>query len=553
MSQEYRRLGEGLSARRVPDSRSFATDPKRVKAWVSALPRANQAVAHHQLIKALQDMRELNLDVGQRLAALEVIRPAVLEAIELLDSQAQGGTLPLPPAKARAVAELRAFEEEMAFGYRLAVVELCGPAGAIPFLRGAAVAQALERALFHQSRLLMRAYFLYSAPADASWSTLHALYDFARSQKLEDKAVEESVEHQTLTASQLYGQAVLIALSNPYRFSQRDQAELWPVARDLATYLTLHAQQKGADHFAVPIDGDSGPGYIPEERARAEGRLLWLDLDGARQLLEGPLGASKLGPLSIRMRNGRSIESTVDLLRRLRQGWGTATARTTTRMEAGHSLESVIGLAGLHYCLAGGMDFDTFMLQTGMATQVGERDRAAWSQGSGESVRSNVVRVEVLDQSLGGYRVRWPKEENVRARVGEVLGLAVNGDGESRRWMIGAIRWLRYSKDGGVDAGVALLARRARAVGVRSIDGTGLQRPAIRAVEYEPVRGGQSTLTNLITPATFDTLSRRIEIIRSESPDEFDLVDKNSEKCSQLTVLDNAGDFLLLQATRESA
>jgi len=119
--------------------------------------------------------------------------------------------------------------------------------------------------------------------------------------------------------------------------------------------------------------------------------------------------------------------------------------------------------------------------------------------------------------------------------------------------MIGAIRWLRYSKDGGVDAGVALLARRARAVGVRSIDGTGLQRPAIRAVEYEPVRGGQSTLTNLITPATFDTLSRRIEIIRSESPDEFDLVDKNSEKCSQLTVLDNAGDFLLLQATRESA
>ena len=379
---------------------------------------------------------------------------------------------------------------------------------------------------------------------------MHALFDFARSQKLEDKAVEEAVEHQTVSAVQLYGQALLIALSNPYRFSQRDQAELWPVARDLATYLTLHAQQKGADHFAVPLDGDGGPGYIPEERARAEGRLLWLDLDRARQLLEGPLGGSKLGPLSIRMRNGRSIESSVELLRRLRQGWGTATARAATRIDAGHSLESVIGLAGLHYCLAGAMDFDTFMLQTGMATQAGERDRAAWSQGTGESVRSNVVRVEVLDQSLGGYRVRWPKEENVRARVGEVLGLAVDGDSESRRWMIGAIRWLRYSKDGGVDAGIALLARRARAVGIRSIDGTGLQRPAVRAVEYEPVRGAKSTLTNLITPSSFDTLSRRIEIIRSESPDEFDLVDKNSEQCSQLTVLDNAGDFLLLQATR---
>jgi hypothetical protein len=542
-----------VPARRAPDSRSFPTDPKRVKAWISALPRANQAVAHHQLIEALQGMRELRLEAGARLAALEVLRPAVLEAIQLLDSQAQGGTLPLPPAKAKAVAELRAFEEEMAYGYRLAVLEICAPAGAIPFLRGGAVAQALERAMLHQSRLLMRAYFLYSAPSEACWSTLHALFDFTRSHKLEDKAVEEPVEEQAVTTAQLYGQALLLALSNPYRFSQREQADLWPAARDLSTYVSLHAQQKGADHFAVPIDGDAGPGYIAEERAEARGRLLWLDLDAARQLLEAPLSGSQSGPVSIRMRSGRSIESTVELLRRLRQGWGTATARSTTRLNAGHSLESVIGLAGLHYCLAGSLDFDTFMRQTGMATQVGERDRASWSQGAGEAVRTSVVRVDVLDQSLGGYRVRWPKEENVRARVGEVIGLAVDGDGESRRWMVGAIRWLRYGKDGSVDAGIALLARRARAVGIRNLDGSGLQRPAVRAVEYEPVRGADSKLANLIAPSSFDTLSRRIEIIRGELPDEFDQVDEASERCTKLVVAESAGDFLLLQATREVA
>ncbi len=553
MSQEYRRLSDGLPARRPPDSRSFPTDPKRVKAWVSALPRANQAVAHHQLVGALQDMRELRLEAGQRLAALEVMRPAVLEAIELLDSQAQGGTLPLPPAKAKAVAELRAFEEELAFGYRLALIEQCAPQGAIPFLRGGAVALGLERAILHQSRLLMRAYFLYSTPEQSSWSTLHALYDFARSHKLEEKQVEDPVESQSLTVSQLYGQALLIALSNPYRFSQREQADLWPATRELATVLGLHPQQKGADHFAVPIDGDQGPGYIAEERAVAQGRLVWLDLDSARQVLEGPLAQTPSGAISIRMRNNRSLESTADLLRRLRQGWGTATARTATRIEAGHHLESVIGLAGLHHCLAGGMDFDTFMRQTGMATQVGERDRASWSQGAGEVLRTSVVRVEVLDQSLGGYRVRWPREENVRARVGEMIGLAVQGDGESRRWMVGALRWLRYGKDGSVDAGIALLARRARAVGIRSIDGTGLQRPAVRAVEYEPVRGGDAKSTHLVAPANFDTLLRRVEVIRSETPDDFELVDAAAETCNNLTVLDNSGDFLLLQATRESA
>ncbi len=552
MTQEYRRLGEGLPPRRTPDSRSFATDPKRVKAWVSALPRANQAVAHHQLIEALQNMREVKLDGGQRLAALEVIRPAVLEAIDLLDSQAQGGTLPLPPAKARTVAELRVFEDELAFGYRLAAIELCAPTGGIPFLKSGSVAQALVRAIFHQSRLLTRSYFLYASPPDSSWSTLHALFDFARSVKLEDKAVDEPVEEQPLSAAQLYAQALLLALSNPFRFSQREQAELWPATRDMATSISLHAQRKGADHFAVPIDGDGGPGYIAEERAEADGRLLWLDLDAVRLLLETPLAGATSGSVSIRMRSGRSLESTVDLLRRLRQGWGTATARESTRLQAGHRLPSVIGLGGLHYCLAGGVDFETFLHQTGLATQAGERDRASWAQGLGESARATIVTVEVMDQSLGGYRVRWHKEENVRARVGEVVGFAADGDAESRRWMVGVIRWLRYGKDGSVDAGIALLARRARAVGLRVLDGTGLQRSAIRAVEYQPVRGEDDSQIHLIVPATFETLSRRIEVVRSDSPDDFDLIHVASEKCSQLVVLDHAGDFILLQASRES-
>lgn len=553
MTAEYTRLTEGLPPRRSPDASSFPTEPKRVKAWVSGLPRANQAVSHLQMIEALQKLRALRLDGGQRLAAMEVLRPAVLEAIELLDSQAQGGTLPLPPAKAKAVADLRAFEEELAFGYRLAVVELCAPLGSIPFLRGGSVTQALERAVFHASRLLMRAYFLYSDTVEGSWSTLHALFDFARGHKLEDKPVDEAAEEQQVTVAQLYGQALLLALSNPYRFSQREQAELWPAARDLATCLQLQAQQKGEDHFAVPLDRDQGPGYIPEERAEAQGRLLWLDLAPVRQLLEGPLADGASGPISLRLRGNRSMESTVELLRRLRSGWGSATTRSATRIGGGHKLESVIGLAGLHYFLSGGVDFDTFMRQTGMATQAGERDRASWSQAAGENVRVSRCPVEVLDQSLGGYRVRWSSEDSIRAKVGELVGLAVLGDADGTRWMVGAIRWLRYGKDGSVDAGIALLARRARAVGVRSIDGTGLQRPALRAIEFEPLRGGRDAQVHLICAPTLDTLSRRVEVIRADLADEFQPIEAGSEQCDQVVVLDNAGDYLLLQANRGKA
>lgn len=554
MSVEYRKLTEGLPSRRAPDRMAFPTDPKRVRAWVAALPRANQAVSHRQMLDALANHAQLRLDGAQRLGALEALRPAVLEAIGLLERQSQGGALPLPPPKARAYAELVEFERALALGYVLAVAELCGPEGGVPFLRGGQVLLALARAAYHASRLISRAYFLYEVPAPGEWLRLHAIHAFARSHKLQDKPVEEPVEEQSLSVGQVYAQTLILALANPYRFSQREQAELWPVTRDLALYVSLHPQQRGSDAFAVAPDEDAGPGYIPEERVDERVGRMWLDLLGVRQLLDAPLAAGRSGATSIKLRNGRTLESTVELLRKLRAGWGSATARQAARIGAGHALETVIGLTGLHFYLAGAVDFETFVRQTGMGQQSKDRERAVWSAAGGDSARVPLTRAEVLDQSLGGYRLRWSREQNVRARVGEVLGLSfVGNEGDPRHWLLGIIRWLRHDAEGNVDAGVALLARRARAVAVRSIDGTGIQRPALRAVEFRPLHADREDQVQLVAPSVLDTVTRRIELIRGESYGELGTGEPMVEQCDQLALLENAGDFLLVQATRAAA
>lgn len=553
MNEAYQRLREDLPVRRAPDAGAFPTDPKRVKAWVDALPRANQLATLRQLGEALESLKTLRLEGLQRLLAVETLRPSVLEGMALLDKQLQGSTFPLPPIKAQTAEQLQNFERELALAYRLAVVELCAPNGGVPFLKGAQVGLAVERALYHYSRELAQSYFRYRTPTAGTWAALNALHRFAHGAKLDEKPVDEPAERMPLSPRQVYAQALLFALSNPYRFNQREQAELWPVTRDFAAHVELHARRPGDDAFAVAQAEDRGPGYLPEERADETGALLWLGLEPLRRALEAPLERDEAGPVHVKFRNAHTVIAPAELLRRLRSGWSHAAARGHQRLSAGHGLDTVIGLSGLHYYLAGHQDFDTFMRQVlGVAGQNPERDRAAWAQGDALTTRVPIARARVLDQSLGGYRVAWGGEETLRARVGELVGVAVACDDDSREWMVGVIRWLRYDASGEVDAGVELLARRAQAVGLRSLDAAGVPKSPLRAIQIQTLRANGNGALHFLAPAVLDVRAPRLEVARAADPDDFEEEDLPVATCSEIHVLENAGDYLLLAANPEN-
>lgn len=551
MNDAYQRLRDDLPARRAPDATSFSTDPRRIKAWVEALPRANQQATLRQLAEALDSMKTLALDGPQRLVALEALRPSILDGIALLDKSLQGSTFPLAPGKAQIAEQIQAFHHALALSYRLAVVEFCAPSGSVPFLKGAQVAVALERALHHGARDLASSYFFYRTPAAGVWSALNALYRFAQAAKLEDKAVEEPAERVALGPRQVYAQALLLALSNPYRFSQREQAELWPVTRDLAAHVELSARAGGEDAFAVVQTEDRGPGYLPEERASGENALLWMNLAPLRAALEAPLQGEGGGNVHVRFRNAPTLVAGADLLRRLRAGWGKDAERGHQRLGAGHALDTVVGLSALHFYLAGHQDFDTFLRQVRgtSGSEGGGAERAAWAQSHADLGRVPIARAKVLDQSLGGYRLSWGRDESLRARVGELVGVAIAGEEDDRDWMVGVIRWLRFDAQGEVDAGIELLARRAHAVGLRSLDARGQPKPPLRAIQIDSLRRNGNGTLHFVAPALLDTQAPHIEVARALDESDFEQVHVPLAVCSDVQVLENAGDYLLLAAS----
>jgi len=554
MTQPFQQLGEQLPERSAAVAGSFPVEPKAVARWVEELPRANPQVTLARLADAFSQLRQRALQGGQRAAALDLLRPAVMEAVQFLERQLHTSSFPLSSQASQAAEACINLHRELANGYRTAAHELLAPAGSVSFLRRGSTAQILVRGALHHARLLSLCYFLYRMPLPGSWFGLHALYRFARASGLATKQVDEPVDGGSRSVEQLYLQCVLLALSNPFRFSQREQHALWPISRDLVGELKLTEQPLVESAFAVPIRTDRGPGYIPEEREGGADSVLWLDLGPLREALEMPLQLAGVEVVKLKLKHTRgSVSAPAELLRRLRAGWGTAAERRARRLGATHALDTVIGLSGLHYFLAAETDFDSFMHDVS-GHRVGAAPHAAWANATQESVKASRVRAQVLDQSLGGYRLLWARDTGIRIRVGELLGLSISHEEDDPLWMVGVVRWMRYHGDGSVDAGIELLARRARAVGLRTLDLLGTPKSPQRGIAIEWLRDPDPDTSFFVAGASVDSAAGRIEVAGLHEIDE-DIDHEASGDAvffNEMTAIEQAGDYILLRAVRGS-
>lgn len=553
MNPLHRRLADGLPERHAPGRNGFSTEPKALRQWIEALPLANASSTARLLYQALREMNQQRIDPLQRLAALEALRAPVQQIADVVDRQILGSTFPLPPQKQQLGAVAQDFQREFALGYREAVYDFCAPDGKVPFLRGRQVTIALERAVAHSGLHLTKAYLVYAAPPAGVWRTLHDLYRFALQARVDDKPIEDPLlGGAQVTVRQSYMHALLLAISNPYRLAQKEILDSYHVTRVWALQTMLGAGVGGARAYAIPLDEDRGPGYLPEERQNERGNgVLGFSTEALERELDRQLslvnGVS--GPLSFRLKGAPAISVAVDLVQRLAASWEPIAARSHARLPAGHHLDTLMGLSAIHFHLAGMTDFESFVRRTrGPGISLNDRERvASWAAGGADAGRPEHFRARVLDQSLGGYRIEWDRADAVKARVGELVGLApASDDDDDRDWMVGLIRWIRIGADGKVDAGIELLARQARAAAVRAFDPQGLPRPPVRALQLEPLDPAAGAGTILV-PSVLERGATQYELTTAADP----FGDGDEAEIASLGVVaidDVAGSYLRLHA-----
>lgn len=557
MSDLHQRLANGFPDRAAPTRASIPSDAKGIAQWVAALPLANAASASRVLLQGIHELNGLRLDAGGRLFALETLRSPTVQIVAQADRQVIGSSFPLPLAKQQLGLQSREFHEAMALGYRMVLHDLCVPGGKLPFLKGGMAALAAARAIGHGGESLLRGYLLYQAPSAGVWQALHDLYRFTDAIGVVDKNVADPLlEKAAITPKLAYAQVLLLAISNPYRLAQKEMADAHEAMRAWATYCDL-STAGGANDFDVAQDQDRGPGYTPDERRAAGVQRVAFSAARVQQYLERELAIAGIasGPLSFGLKGGPRVVLGQDLIRRLSSTWRTQFDRNHSRLAAGHELETLIGLHAIHFHLTGRLDFENFVRELrGPGISLSERDRtASWAQGSGDGARALPTRARVLDQGLGGYRLQWSAESGAKARIGELVGLAAPDEDEAseREWMVGVIRWLRFTLDGQVDAGVELLARQAEPAALRiSETGTGFKTP-VRAIELEPLHPGNGGLS-FLAPSIGERSFARIEV--SMRPERYaETREPRVSVIADIDLLENTGAYLRVAAKAKTA
>lgn len=491
----YQRLGQELSAQ-LPRGASREVTRKAALAAAAGLPLANPAQALREVEQLLDGMLATAWRGGERAAVLARLRAPVASLCQGVAQSLAAERHPLPPAVAEHAGLVQQLTWKLACNDALALHELCGPAGKVPRFGGTApAAAACAAGLRHGGQVLMWAYRQYRAPPAGTWRFIHTLYAAAEELGLAAQSADDPCfDGGTTSPRDVYAQALLLALANPYRFSAPELQEASAVTACLADRC-LFAPAPAAG-FAIDTAADAGPGYVATERVAPGAGSLVLDIQAVVSALDAYIDASP-GPddvVELPRAGGAALTVPAGFLRRVASGWRSI-ERGHGRLAASHGLDVAFGMHAAHYLLAGNSDFAAFVARIERdATGIGPHESVAAWPTAHDPARPQPLRAEVLDQSEGGYRLRLQGSDGQRVRIGEIVALAPAAeDPDEREWMIGVVRWLRL-EDGHAHVGVELLRRRARAAALRAFVAADSEPAPRRAVEVSGGSDAESLL-----------------------------------------------------------
>lgn len=544
MSQSaFELLAVVLPRRERPGRDAFPTTAKAVRGWIEALPLANSGATARLLYNGLKELNQLELDAGQRIEILEQMRTPVAQVVASMERHVIGQPLPLPLQKRQIGAVMRDFHRELAMGYAICVHDLCAPRGAVPFLRGRSTAMALTRGLVHGGHALTRCYLSYSEIPSGIWALMHRMAAFAFESQLADKAfTDPQYPGITLTPESSYLQAALCAIGNPYRLTQKEIIDLDSAAKVWANLCRVDLSGHG-EGFVIDPAGDQPPLSPRAEVAGASWRISSSELvQGLRAQLR--LLPVKDAPVPVRGRLGHGPDLAGDIVQKLCAAWSFTGERLHPRVATEHDMQACIGLHGIHFLAAENKDFREFVADLGGGITLSDRERsAAWAQASSEQAHPAVMKVRVLDQSLGGYRLLWDRAEGLKAKVGELVALAAPAEDEedSPDWLVGVLRWLKGGANDSLEAGVQLLSRRVEPIAVRAVSETQSNRAILRGLLLAPLAIDGDDQQTLLAPSILDA-SGALELLRLPDPagiEERQLV----QPVPFLELVENAGAY----------
>jgi hypothetical protein len=549
-------LDVNIPDQETPSKDGFPVAPRKVKKWLAQLSRSNIRETTRAFYNGLHDSNHLKINAKDRIESMELMRPVARSILDNLEKRFLALGLPLPE-KTRRIFDLNlALLQQLAMGYKAALVDAANGQR----LPDKLLALASERALVYLTEIMVRSAQVYSPIPKGLWQDMHRLYGHAEQEGVIELTVKDSeVRLQNkFTISQAYRRALLFSLARPESLRRGDAERVFAVLEKWCTMAKLDRQNLDVGVngvFAVNLNGHTPPSYPDFIRSGDGVDLRYIDvrevLDVVRDVknsadeVESPLAQpDTISPSA---------------LRRLEINWGMSTERSSRRAKKARRAAVEVGIKDIHTRIMSELEplgadepeEDSLELtlqaipqserrevdRSGFVTHPSHKEQSdgpdVWDVvGSGNvltaAYREELVRKRreserlidvqtnqdwrLIDISAGGYGLRWEGDTPSKAHVGEVVGLRELQRGTYAQWRIGVIRWMQFIDENCFEAGIQALSPHGMAVLVDKVSASKSARGTECLVlpEIKPI--GQST--SLLAPAhmykTGDTVRVRI-------------------------------------------
>ncbi len=467
--------------------------PKQAKAWVESLPLAQSADTGRRILANLCAINRAKVEYDDRLQILEAYRPIAHVVFDELDAVYGKALMPLPAKAREALALARELATEFGYGYKTLIVEKTGKLLAfgarkqMPFL--------VYRAMESLSQLLHASYRSYTPIPTGSWRELHYLYLHAEK---EGFAAEPADPESKATIADLYSEALLVSLTDPYRLVPGDLERVVQVIRGHRGAYTLGQARpatRPGGHFLVPCDQDKPPKPLLSANDDPGGpnwRLL--DANPIVDRVRARRQAVETGNVSATTSKATTPDM-LALLAKLATLWGDPPKRASRRDPMDTSVAICAGLKAVSHFVS--LEPRTDPTAEAQAIEGAQTIPLVFVPDDEVSRSMNANEWDVVNQSAGGLKVRRTGSATQAITVGEVVGIKFMG---KMRWTVGVVRWLTMLDEGGMEFGIQFLAPAARYVSVQpTAAASGQVRPGLLLSEDEGFEHADTLLTSAST------------------------------------------------------
>lgn len=513
-------IGLDVPNRTRPDNTAFNIRPRKLSAWIDALPRANLGETAKQIFTVLHQANQLTYSYSDRIRFLETLREPLEYVTSSMKKHFVGISLPLPDKSQKVAAITKELFSSMATGYEIALEDML--AKKIVIFDKKPLTMLIHRSITYIGQSLLTAYQSYSPFPEKYWEELHKLYHFAEKRKLLKNKIRDDQHtyvEKTSVATE-YTRILLLSLASPYHLRQGESGKVYGA---LERWLTnpiirpLTDEDKDAGKFVDNLAQAHAPSALSlalSKNFTDTSMLRIIDTYEIAAKLEYELknnedtGASTITSIDI-----TRPDLPHDLLQRLLIAWAMASKRHFPRTDKNEQVKITIGLSAAH-------QFITQKAQTMNNAQYTNKynDRAhfesteiklnpnnpnatsedVWgliypselsgleplvegeltlqgsTQMSLEDIQTDAKEYQtdnwlIVNESAKGMMVNNKDEFKNKAQVGELVSIRRQTNGRAKRWSIGVIRWLKFNHDKSLQMGIETLNPSGAAVGIRAI------------------------------------------------------------------------------------